>query len=258
MRISTLMNCGVSSNFYSLMINKQKNCVFKATLWEDDYDENSIFYHMDKRDRINNVTELDFSCYRKDSGIEISDEHIKQMKISAAKYIGNNCYKGGMESASNHVKELKENGIKKMIVLCNPSECDISKACRENDMDWLHVYTPTTFQDPKAKKDFLENFSYENFISTVKSLREGNVFTGCESGNLRTNRFLHAIKLLDPKCKLNLGNSDSESYDYLFANWIYKGLSSAHKAVLNYTEEFEKKLVDDIALYMPMRFRTVI
>jgi hypothetical protein len=48
--------------------------------------------------------------------------------------------------------------------------------------------------------------------------------------------------LLDPKCKLNLGNSDSESYDYLFANWIYKGLSSAHKAVLNYTEEFEKKL----------------
>ncbi len=257
MQIPSITIHDINSKNNVHIIKKPQNCSFKSALWQDEeYDESSIFYHMDKKDRNNDIGVYDL--YRTDSGYNIKNDTIKKMRISSAKYIGNNCYKGGMTSASNFIRELKENGITKMIVLCDPSECNIEKACKENNMDWMYVYTPITFIPPEAEKDFLKEFSYTKFLSSIKSLQTGNVFIGCESGNLRTNRFLHAIKLLDPRCKLNLGLSDSESYDYLLANWIYKGLSSTHKAALNYTEEFEKKLVNSIAMYMPMKFRTTI
>ena len=259
MKIQNINRYHYINNATKTLVPKQEHkCSFKAALWEEDYDEGSIFYHLDKKNKVNNVDQLDFSYYRKDSGIEIKDEQIRKMRISSAKYIGNDCYKGGMTSVSEHVKELKEIGIKKIIVLCNPFETNIKQACEENEMPLICVYTPLTFQDKNTEKDFIENFSGMNFLSSVKSLQEGNVFIGCESGNIRTNRFLHAVKLLDPMCKLNLGASDYDLYDFVLAQWIYKELSSEKKQALNYTPEFEQNLKNTLTFSVPDKFKVIL
>lgn len=259
MKIQNIIGYQGLSKMSNTTITKNNcNCSFKAELWEDEYEPGSIFYLQEKREKEREMGARDFSYYRKDSGVKVTDDVIGKMKINALRYLGNDCYKGGMEGASNYVKELKENGIKKMVVLCDLSECNIAEECNKNSMDWMHVYVPITVRSENVEKDFYENFSYGAFMSAIEALRNGHIFIGCESGNLRTNRFLHAVKLLDPLSKLNLGMSDYDSDDYVLAQWIYKRFSQTQKEKLQYTNEFEQKLKNTLISYVPTRFRTVL
>ena len=221
--------------------SKQRNISFKAELWYDDNpDPNTIFALWMEQER-NSILRDDtpISVFNSSIGSSVEDPRFQNLKINSIRYIGNNCYKGGMTDASNFVKELKENGIRRMIMLCNPFECDISSECKKNGMDWTHVYVPLNIQGEISKKDFDYNFVYARFLDILKELRTGNVFIGCESGNIRTKRFLHVVQMLDPGCKLDL-KSDADRLDYVYAGWIYEGLSGNEKKALGYTKEFER------------------
>lgn len=239
----------INSNIQTISANKNKNCSFKAEPWiDDDYDSDSIFGLMDKRDRQNNVEEIS-SVYTAFSAFACPPEdNFANLKINSLRYIGNSCHKGGMVDAVNYVKKLKENGIKKMIVLCTPIQCDISDACKKNNMDYSYLHVPLCVTDSRSEKDFNKDFSTVDFIGVVKDLRKGNIFIGCESGNIRTKRFLQVVKILDPECKLQL-RADPDKYDYIVANWIHKGMDAMQKIALNYTEQFETKLKQTLAYH---------
>lgn len=256
MQIQSITNYRISSN-YSIT-PRQCNCTFKADLWQDDYVSGSIFDLQDKQEKAHEIATSDFISLRNNVGYPVTREPLAKTKINSLRFIGNNTYKGGMTDAVEYINEIKDTGIKKMIVLCDPKECNIAQACKDNDMEWTNIFVPLNMDAEKGESNFEKAFNWNRFIDIVKSLREGNVFIGCESGNIRTKRFLHTVKLLDPQFKLDLGTSDSESYDYLLANWIYKGLSNVQKQALNYTSDFQRNLEREFQLYIPMKFRHVL
>ena len=242
----------------TVMTKPNYNCSFKADLWEDDnYDPGSIFYALNQRDRAHEMVTTDFTAFRTNVGYPVEQGPLKSTKINSLRFIGNNTYKGGMIDASGYVKELQESGIEKIIVLCDPNECNIAQACKENNMVWTNIFVPLSMNPVYGEKDFDEKFNWNRFINIVQDLRNGKVFIGCESGNIRTKRFLHTVKILDPEFKLDLGKADAESYDYALADWIYRGFSAAQKQALNYTPEFEQKLINNLKLYVPMNFKHI-
>lgn len=250
------MHISAITGFYHVNSNLQKtankyNCSFKSTPtpWEDDeYDSNSIFGIWDRRERRMGADDLRSSFTTFDEPVgSPCQKPFCDFEINSLRYIGNNCYKGGMIEASNYVKELKENGIERIVVLCDLSECNIFKACRDNNMDLTHLFVPLSITNAKSEDDFHNEFSYQKFINVIEYLRKGNVLIGCESGNIRTRRLLHVTQILDPNCKLKLGKSMADVYDYIVANWIYKRLNTLAKQSLNYTQEFENKLRETLA-----------
>ena len=242
----------------TVMTKPNYNCSFKADLWEDDnYDPGSIFYIWKRDEKAHEIVPSDFTEFRTSVGYPVTTEPLKSAKINLLRFIGNNTYKGGMTDAAGYVEELQDIGIEKIIVLCDPKECNIEQACKKNNMAWTNIFVPLSMNPVYGEKEFDNNFNWNKFINIVHDLRKGQVFIGCESGNIRTERFLHTVKILDPEFKLDLGRSDSESYDYVLANWIYKGLSSEQKHALNYTKEFEEKLIKNLELHMPMKFRHI-
>lgn len=259
MKIQNIAGYYNNNKVSNLVMPKQKyNCSFKAELWEDDnYDPGSIFYALNQREKAHEISSADFGTFRTNVGYPVEQEPLKSAKINSLRFIGNNTYKGGITDASGYVKELQASGVEKIIVLCDPSECNIAQACNENNMGWTSIFVPISMNPESGEKDFNEKFIWSRFINIVQDLRDGKVFIGCESGNIRTKRFLHTVKILDPEFKLDLGRADAESYDYVLANWIYKGFSSAEKQALNYTKEFEEKLIKNLELHMPMKFRHI-
>ena len=135
-----------------------------------------------------------------------------------------------------------------MIFLCKSYECNVEQVCKENDMESINISVPLNMDTDSGYKVFIENFNRHKFLDAVKALREGNVFIGCESGNLRTKRFLSAVNILDPKSNLDIGSSPVTD-DYIFANWIYKELCPEEKLKLGYTKEFEHNLLNKLKLY---------
>ena len=180
-------------------------------------------------------------------GTPVEDETLKNLHINSFKNIGNNCLKGGLSGASEYVKELKDYGIREFIMLCSPIECNIIEECEKHDMPITRIYIPIRDLESKQQIRYFENNIRTNqFVNVVKALRKGDCFVGCESGNIRTKRFLAIVKILDPECKLDLKNLDIYPGDYKCAKLIYEHLSDEEKKSLGYTEKFEKKLVEKI------------
>lgn len=187
-------------------------------------------------------------------GAPVTDETLAKMNINSLKDIGNNCYKGGLTGACEYVGELKDFGIKNFIMLCSPKECNIMEECKKHDMPITRVYMPVKdLETPQQVKYFENNMRISSFIDAVKSLREGHCFVGCESGNLRTKRFLAIVKILDPQCKLELSNIRIYPGDYKCAQLIYDNLYRKAKDFLGYTKEFEAELVRNIKSNLPIK-----
>ncbi len=185
-------------------------------------------------------------------GTPVTDEALKNMSINSFKEIGNNCYKGGLTGACEYVGELKDYGIKKFIMLCEPKECNILKECKKHKMPITGIFMPVkNLETPQQVQEFEDKIKTKKFIDAVKSLREGYCFVGCESGNIRTKRFLAILKILDPECKLELKNLRAYPSDYKCAQLIYEHLDKNEKEFLGYTKEFEKELVKNIKHHLP-------
>ena len=178
-------------------------------------------------------------------GNPVTDERMKDFLINSFKDIGNNCYKGGLTGASDYVKELNECGIKKFIMLCEPEETRIMEKCEKFGVPLEIVHMPDYELNTEAQiREFRSKFSAYSFVNAVKALREGNCFVGCESGNIRTKKFLSVVQTLDPECKLNVSGLRQELEDIKIAKIIYRRLSDEMKKSLGYTEQFEKKLLE--------------
>lgn len=178
-------------------------------------------------------------------GEPVTNEALKDMQINSFKYIGNGCYKGGMVSATDYIEQLRENGIKRFIMLCTPKECNAIQECAKYDVPIDNVYIPVQdIETIEQARDFKSKFTSSKFARVIKRLREGDCFVGCESGNIRTKRFLAITQILDPECKLNLKGLTPNVGDYTCAKIIYNYLSKESKQLLNYTPEFEAKLLE--------------
>ena len=189
-------------------------------------------------------------------GTAITDEALKQMHINSFKNIGNNCLKGGLSGASEYVQELKDYGIKEFIMLCSPSECNIIEECQKHNVPITRIYIPLKdIESQQQERYFENNIRTSQFVDVVKALREGNCFIGCESGNIRTKRFLAIVKILDPECKLELKDLNRNPGDYKCAKLIYEHMSKRDKKALGYTEEFENELVKELERNQPISFR---
>ena len=217
---------------------KSKNCTFRA--YPDTY-----CYH----DRYFNPEAIPKQKYipiltRSTVGNPVTDERLKCMMINSFKDIGNGCYKGGLAGAADYVKQLKEFGIKKFIMLCEPEECNMIEECKKYDVpiDVIHMPVYELNSEDRIRKFKNKTPSY-SFVDSIMALREGNCFVGCESGNIRTKKFLSVIQILDPECKLNLSGLTAEKGDYQIARIIYNRLSEDAKKLLGYTPEFKKELI---------------
>lgn len=233
MRIS-----GICQNF-----NYVQRPSFKANVpFEDDVLPDSIFALKNNRDFEYTLDATpNYYSLIEPVGKPVSGD-LKNLKINSFRDLGNGNYKGGMESAKYYVPQLKELGIRKFIILCNPEESNVGEFCRRADMDTIRLYVPLKTFLTEADKDIVVNkLSRLSYISAMEELRKGNVFIGCESGNLRTCRALSTLKILDPNSPLP-SNVLNNNPDKEFTNWLYELFTPEQKAILKYTENFEESL----------------
>ena len=193
-----------------------------------------------------------FGLTRATVGAPITDETLKSMHINSLRDIGNNNLKGGLTGACEYVKELKDYGIKHFVMLCSPKECNILEECKKENVPITQIYMPVKdLSNMQDVQNFEKNIKTNRFIQAIKALREGNCFIGCESGNIRTKRFLAIVKILDPECKLNLKGLSLFPGDYACAKSIYEHLSKDEKNILGYTKQFESELAENIKNTLP-------
>ena len=247
MKISSVnyFNSGLFNARNVAFSGKHKDC-FGETYIDDNYTSEfkrhngEIVGYNDKRLRSDLA-----GLTRPTIGSPVEDENLQNMHINSLRDIGNNCLKGGLAGASDYVQELKDYGVKEFIMLCEPNECNIIEECKKHDMPINRIFMPSTnVINPQQIREFRNRLMTRDYVDAIKSLREGNCFVGCESGNIRTKHFLATVKLLDPKCKLDLGSMHIYPGDYECAQVIYSRLSEEDKKALGYTEEFEKELSD--------------
>jgi len=225
-----------------------KNSVNFTGLWEDNYDEGSIFALKAKEERrndIGNVSEYaDYWVKQKQTGSPVTNPELKDLKINSFRDLGNNSYKGGLSSAKNYIDKLKEIGIRKFVILCPETDCAIEELLNKKGMDYDRYFVPMqVVLNSEFKNEIMTDISVRSFVSNLIDMRKGKIFIGCDSGNWRTRRFLSAAKRLDPKSQLpdelltgkNIGNIQ-------FTKWIYEKMTDAHKSLLGYTPDFEKNL----------------
>ena len=254
MKVLSIQNYYFPNKISYGKFQKNNHCLYKTNPYQDEFTD-SFCYWQGRHDEVSEEITADFSSFDNNIGHKVITGPLANTKIDSLRLIGNNTYKGGMASATNYIKEIKDSGIEKMIILCNPEECNIVEACNKNNMPWTGMYVPLDMNSDIGKMTFFEKFGYANFIDVINSLRNGNLFIGCEGGNLRTKRFLQAVKILDPQCKLDLGSSEAQHYDYVLAGWIYLLLSPVEKNLLGYTKQFEQTLISKLKQYVPKIIR---
>lgn len=249
MRINNITFNNFNSAVYPC--KNQKSVVnFSGTWFEEDSDfiKDSIFDLRDRKQREFDIGDVsfyaDYWAKQQLTGYPVTDPDLKNLKINSFRALGNNNYKGGMLTARDYIAELKNKGIKKFIILCYDSECDIVSRLKEHGMDYHFMHTPLKADLPETVKDeIMEKVFPKRYIESMFDLREGNVFIGCESGNWRTRRALSVLKRLDPKSPLpNELASVNNHGNIKLAKWIYQELYEAQKAALGYTPEFENAL----------------
>ena len=230
----------------SFCYGMHRNMSFKSNIaYDDDIMPNSIFAIRDsqKREYALDATP-DYYSRLPIIGKPVTDTNLSGLKINSFRSLDNGNYKGGMESAKYYVEQLKNAGIRKFIILCNGEESNVAEYCKTAGMDYTSLYVPIKTTLSEQDKDYiLPKISPRAYATTMEDLRQGNVFIGCESGNLRTYRALNVLKILDPQSPLpsNL-NTSEHSGNIRFAKWIYENLAEDLKKSLNYTKSFEEIL----------------
>lgn len=186
--------------------------------------------------------------------VNIPNEKIANSNIAAFRQIGaNNVYSASMRDTAKNMNEIKDLGIKHVISLCRPEETTIQKACQDNKMDFHRFYVPelTEFSD-LGKLYKIDQKRQGSFVDIVKTLKKGNAVIGCESGNQRTGMFIGILSMLDPKSKFKVSEDELPKECKIFGAMIYKGLKKEEKALLGYTESFNKKVAKTLESYLKM------
>ena len=242
------------ANYANLQPNRvnakpqNNSCAFRGEADDFNYSRYGLYNYRD--DYYKNKIPLPekFKKYtRATIGSPVTDERMKDFLINSFKDIGNNCYKGGLAGASDYVKQLSECGIKRFIMLCEPKETGIAEKCEKFGVPLSAIHIPDYPLDSELQiKKFRSKITSQLFVDAMLALREGNCFVGCESGNIRTKKFLSVIQMLDPGCKLNLIGLEPEKDDCLIARIVYNRLSDNVKKLLGYTEDFEKQLLETL------------
>lgn len=179
------------------------------------------------------------------TNVKIKNDELKDSNIGSLRQIGkNNAYTGSMRDAAVNMDEVKKRGIKRIVSFCLPSETNIEKACKDNNIDFHYFYVPQIFEYDKSEQGRKEIVSKMkgSFAKVVDAVRKGDCLIGCESGNQRTGIMTAILSFLDPKSKLKVPESAIPEESKYFASLILQKLSNEEKTALGFTKDFGAKM----------------
>ncbi len=221
-------------------------------------DSNSILAMLDKKNsEISDKSAQEAAKLQRNlseifANIKIKNEKCEKSNIGSLRQIGkNNAYTGSMRDAAVNMDEVKKMGIKRIVSFCLPSETNIEKACKDNNIDFHYFYVPQIFEYDMTEKGRKEIQSHMkgSFAKVVDAVRKGDCIIGCESGNQRTGIMAAILSFLDPKSSLKVPQKDIPEQSKFFASIISQSLTEAEKASLGYTQDFGNKIVKMLKKY---------